>query len=146
MAVRGRSRHVLASSRSAASSQQPSSAAKLVLVVDDDVPFARDVCEALRSSGYRAVVAGDGHEAMRFLLLGGLRPAAILLDLNMPAVDGFSFLDWFTRQRDLYRIPVIVSSAALRAVPSGITLSVAATLEKPFSVEALLEALDDAAA
>jgi CheY-like chemotaxis protein len=104
-----------------------------VLVIDD----AEDVCvaltELLEEEGFAAKTAGDGREALD-LLLGGLRPCAILLDLMMPGMNGWDFLRSLHRDPELGRTRVVVVSA-LGRVPE---LPVTGFLPKPFGLDALI--------
>lgn len=120
---------------------RPATLSKVVLVIDDDVAFRRDVCEALETDGYGVMAAADGRDAMKLLTFGGVKPAAILLDLNMPEIDGLSFIRWVEQQPHLKKIPIVVASAF---VPARQVELVAArgVLEKPFSVDSLLEVLE----
>jgi PAS domain S-box-containing protein len=77
-----------------------------ILVVDDD-PAALKLMEATLSRlGYRADCHLDASSALSGL--GERRPAAVILDLLMPEVDGFEFLARFRQQRENQDIPVIV--------------------------------------
>ncbi|OWQ46585.1 hypothetical protein CDL60_14075 [Roseateles noduli] len=58
-----------------------------ILVVDDNVDAADTLVILLQSLGFNATATYDGHEAV--LLVELLRPQLILLDLNMPGMDGF---------------------------------------------------------
>ena len=62
-----------------------------VLLVDDDEAFVDLVSRQLEARGYRVVTAGSV-EACRQLLDQGLRPAFVLLDINLPAESGWSLL------------------------------------------------------
>ena len=62
-----------------------------VLLVDDDESFVDLVGRQLEARGYRVVTAGSV-EACRKLLDQGLRPALLLLDINLPAESGWSLL------------------------------------------------------
>jgi DNA-binding response OmpR family regulator len=62
-----------------------------VLLVDDDASFVDLVGRQLEARGYRVVTAGSV-EACRQLLDRGLRPALLLLDINLPDESGWSLL------------------------------------------------------
>ena len=62
-----------------------------ILLVDDDEAFVDLVGRQLEARGYQVVTAGSV-EACRRLLDGGLRPALLLLDINLPAETGWSLL------------------------------------------------------
>ncbi|WP_062012867.1 response regulator [Aureimonas sp. AU4] len=80
-----------------------------VLVVDDDEDARDRLRHALERDGWSVSEAGNGREALD--RVEAARPRVILLDLTMPVMDGFSFLDALrSRPRDR-DIPVIVLSA-----------------------------------
>jgi CheY-like chemotaxis protein len=80
-----------------------------ILVVDDD-PQVRDVIPRLfELSGHAAVAAENGEEAL-CRLRAGLIPCLILLDLEMPVKDGFSFRREQLADPTLANIPVIICS------------------------------------
>jgi two-component system OmpR family response regulator len=58
-----------------------------VLVVDDDADFCRFVVQLLRSAAFRARAAPDGRKALGAARL--LRPAVVLLDVNLPDISGY---------------------------------------------------------
>ena len=96
------------------SSRQVAPAAALsgaVLLVEDDADVRNAVCDLLGSEGLTVVAARDGREALD-LLLAGLRPSVIVLDLTMPRMDGWDFRQAQMGDRDLRDIPVIVATAA----------------------------------
>ena len=68
----------------------------------------------LQEEGFAAKTASDGREALD-LLLGGLRPCAILLDLMMPGMNGWDFRAEQMRVPELAEIPVAVLSASYNA-------------------------------
>ena len=79
---------------------------RTVLVIDDD-PNALDLLEReLQGAGVRVVTASNGQEAL--LLAKTLRPAAITLDVIMPAMDGWKVLRELKRDPETWDIPVIM--------------------------------------
>src|SRR5215471_7915052 len=82
-----------------------------VLVVDDDHEVSSSLRDLLIECGFNVVLARDGAVALD-LLHGGLRPAAILLDLTMPNMDGWDFRYHQLQDPVLGRIPVAVVTAA----------------------------------
>ncbi len=58
----------------------------LVLIAEDDADVAEAMAVALSQAGFRSVLAADGAEAVDLFFL--YRPAAALLDLSMPKLDG----------------------------------------------------------
>lgn len=81
-----------------------------VLVVEDDAMAADIVKRTLESDGRRSRHARNGREALR--MVHESRPALIVLDLMMPEMDGFSFLDALRAEGpDFAAIPVVVLTA-----------------------------------
>jgi CheY-like chemotaxis protein len=79
------------------------------MMVDDDRGALKLADRMLRQRGYEAVCHSTAKAALR--AARQRVPAAVILDLNMPELDGFQFLEQFRRQSDTRRIPVIVWSA-----------------------------------
>jgi serine/threonine protein kinase len=107
----------------------------IVLVVDDD-PYARTVLSiGLEAQGFTVQIASDGREALNLLKMGPL-PQLILLDLIMPEMDGFQFLQ--ARQHDpaMAAIPVVVLSGLDPDVAGKITGAVDYLL-KPMEPDAV---------
>jgi CheY-like chemotaxis protein len=79
------------------------------LLVDDDEVVRRGVRQALEPIGWRVTEAGDGQEAVALLTVA--RPDVIILDLMMPKMDGFEFMDELRGRPDHQDIPVVVITA-----------------------------------
>lgn len=82
----------------------------VVLVVDDDPDVRRLVRSTIEKAGLGAAEAGNGGEALEWLARHA-PPALILLDLMMPVMDGFEFLDRAKDMKELQRVPVVVLTA-----------------------------------
>jgi two-component system, cell cycle response regulator DivK len=102
----------------------------LVLVVDDD-PAQRDgLAEVLETRGYAVAQAANGWEALELAIAE--RPTMILLDLNMPVMDGWEVLHALKGSGTLRNIPVVVLTGDPDA-PNDITL-----MAKPYGIDHLL--------
>ncbi|MDF1657686.1 MAG: response regulator [Verrucomicrobiales bacterium] len=77
-----------------------------LLLVDDDKESLEAMSRVLEDSGWQTILAHDGAEALA--MLEKTRPAAIVLDLIMPGMDGFEFLQHVQESEHLKSIPVIV--------------------------------------
>src|SRR5687767_11751830 len=84
-----------------------------VLIVDDDPALLTLLAETMLESGAPKTVstAEDGSRALQ-MLLGGMRPNLIILDLKMPEVPGDEVLGRVKSDPTLSRIPVIVLTAS----------------------------------
>ncbi len=80
-----------------------------VLVVEDDEDTRAMMRKMLVRAGQRCSEAADGREALGFLR--DHHPDLILLDLMMPVMDGFEFLEAFAEREDWQDIPIVVVSA-----------------------------------
>ena len=106
-----------------------------VLVVDDD-PDIRDlVRELLERAGYQVADASNGREGLRVLY--EMRPDLVLLDVNMPELDGWATLD---RIRDLSEAPVIMLTARTGELEKvrGLKAGADDYVTKPFGRQELL--------
>ena len=109
-----------------------------VLVVEDDVDIRETLVDALEDSGFAAVSAANGRDALDILRTQKPRPCVILLDLMMPEMDGRAFREAQRQMQDVADIPVIVLSA-YRDVESNIEgMDVAAHVRKPPDLAELL--------
>jgi CheY-like chemotaxis protein len=103
-----------------------------ILVVEDDGDAREALSEFLQVNGYLVASAENGRAALD--KIGALPPNLILLDLMMPVMDGFSFLDLARRDYLLKDIPIIVTTGHPSESPPGAT----AVVGKPVKPEKLL--------
>ncbi|MDG4809810.1 response regulator [Micromonospora sp. WMMD1120] len=115
-----------------------------ILVVDDDPGDVLMIEEALADSDVDKVidVVSDGEEAMEFLRAegrhqGARRPDVILLDLNMPRMDGRQVLGAVKQDEDLRTIPIVVltTSNADTDIVGSYTLQANAYVTKPIDLD-----------
>ena len=118
---------------------------KRVLVIDDDLPLRGMLAAALRQHGFQVLLAGDGAEGQRALTIH--HPDIVLLDLAMPDVNGWDFLQRLQETGHLGQIPIVVLSAHVRVEPQALLqMGVAAILPKPFNLPELIELIEHLAA
>jgi len=115
-----------------------------VLVVDDEPAIRALVAKIVERAGFGVDVAADGAEAME--KVAKTEYAVIVLDLMMPAVSGYEFVD-FLDQRGGKRPSVIVITAAAEAsltrqLDPGIVHSI---VRKPFDINVLADLVTAAA-
>jgi DNA-binding response OmpR family regulator len=107
-----------------------------VLVVDDDPAIRGLVADALRIEGYAVDLAAHGREALE--ALRARRPDTIVLDLMMPIMDGFSFIEACQREQLCTDVPIVVISAVQEALKRIKEVSVHACIAKPFDLDDLV--------
>ena len=116
----------------------------LILLVEDDEFDARAVKRALEElkSPKHLVHLRNGSEALDYLRSDlNTLPFLILLDLNMPRMDGHAFLKTIKSDKDLQVIPVIVltTSGDIKDIDKSFHASVAGYMTKPVQYEEFVE-------
>jgi CheY-like chemotaxis protein len=113
---------------------------RTVLVVDDDVNIQATLRDLLQDEGYQVLTANDGLEALE--RLNSALPALILLDLMMPRMDGYAFVEELSRRGLRAAVPIIVLTADGRARQKATQMGADGFAEKPFSLLPLLEQVE----
>jgi CheY-like chemotaxis protein len=111
---------------------------RMVLVVEDDRDVREAITEILLESDYEALPAANGAEALERLRAAQVRPCVILLDIMMPAMDGWQFRSEQQRDAAMRDIPVVVLSAGADASEVAARMDAAGYLRKPIALERLL--------
>lgn len=110
---------------------------KRVLIVDDDSLVRASLAAVLDVEGYEVYGAADGVEAIKIAI--AYQPDLVLLDLNMPNMDGWTA---FMELEDAHpMIPVIVLTARPHQYLNAVRLGVDAFMEKPLNIPVLLRAI-----
>ena len=129
--------------RSDDASQGERPASRTALVVDDapDIRLLADL--VLTMAGFTVRAASSGSEALRILAKGDL-PDIVLLDVQMPEVDGWETLDRLRKDPRTADLPVVLCT--VKGLPEdtlkGWTLGCDGYLGKPFEISALVEELE----
>jgi PAS domain S-box-containing protein len=118
-------------------SRQP--AEPVVLIADDDPTYREALADTVRAAGYAVVAVSDGAAALAYLRRAPA-PHSVLLDLTMPVMDGWDFLEERNRDAALRPIPVIVLSA-LRGVEGQVTAAHASFVSKWSSADQVIDRL-----
>lgn len=112
--------------------------APLILVADDDQNLRRILCLFLKNAGYETVEASNGREALQ--LARGQRPDAVLLDIMMPLIDGFSVCRQIKDDPEIARTPVVICTAKNRKedLISALKAGAEDYIIKPFTKDTVL--------
>jgi len=92
---------------------------KIVMLVDDDDDVREVLRDFVEDLGYHPVVAANGQEALDTIRRLDELPCVILLDLMMPIMDGWQFLEKVGGDATLASIPVLISTSAPDRAPRG---------------------------
>lgn len=113
----------------------------LILLVEDFAPHIAAIKEEIEGYGVEVDVARDGQEALDYLDRAEQLPDLIILDINMPRVDGFEFLERIKADPKIKRIPAIImtTSEAGKDVLKGYDLNAAAYIVKPRDYPRLMD-------
>ena len=114
-----------------------------VLLIDDDRGVREACAEALRSAGLEVHEATDGVEAFRRLSLVKERPRFVVLDLHMPRMDGFEFLEQLKMYPSAGDVRVLLVSADPNVRAAEHSPGVVGVLSKPIQLGDLVARITD---
>jgi len=114
---------------------------KKVLIVDDERDIVKALVIRLQHNGYEVVVAFDG--AQGIFMAHKENPDLIILDIRMPAGDGFSVAEKLRQSNQTEPIPIIflTGSPEKNAEERAMQLGARFYIKKPYDPEELLEAV-----
>jgi CheY-like chemotaxis protein len=104
-----------------------------ILIVEDDPDILSSLAEAIREEGFEVETAANGYQALA--RLEAQTPALIFLDLMMPLMDGWKFLETARQRFPTLVAPVVLLSAVHNLTEEARRLGVTAFLPKPFDLE-----------
>src|SRR5260221_10554768 len=113
---------------------------RTVLTVENDIAFARVLLEAAREQGFKGIVTSQGTAALT--MVSEMQPAAILLDIFLPDIEGWRVLSRLKNDLATRHIPVHVIStqeARDRALDSGARRFIAKPIQSRKAVDEVLE-------
>lgn len=117
---------------------------KKILIADDNRGFLNALTIRLEATGYEVIASQDSYQALQFAREN--RPDLLLLDINMPAGDGFTVQERLKNIPELATIPVIyITGDTSEQTTSNARMHGAiAVFHKPFELETLLTVIEKA--
>jgi CheY-like chemotaxis protein len=111
-----------------------------ILIVDDDIDIRELLAETLEALGFSCVTAENGLSALELARSMPAPPSVILLDLMMPVMDGYGFLDERRNDPGLAGIPVAIVTAGHGVDPSRLANGTT-IIPKPIDVPKLVKVI-----
>jgi len=115
-----------------------------VLIVDDDTAIVQAVTVRLGAAGYNVMAAPDGEQGVERAL--ETRPDVIVMDLQLPTMDGLTALAQIHAHPATRSTPVVVLSACSSARKHALELGARYFLDKPYNAKTLLAAIESSIA
>lgn len=113
----------------------------LILLVEDEAHLADALLFNLRAEGYRTRHEADGEAALDYLLHSGEHPAAILLDVMLPGIEGFDVARALRAENNYVPILMLTARGRPEDVLEGFEAGADDYLPKPFELSILLARL-----
>jgi len=108
--------------------------------MDDEPEYVEMVKQFLEEDGYHVVTAGDGESGLK--VIHSLRPDLVIMDVNMPHMNGLQFYREISTAHGRSKVPVLVITARGELEPLFRELEVEGFLTKPFQVATLLSEIE----
>ncbi|MBW4688185.1 MAG: HAMP domain-containing protein [Komarekiella atlantica HA4396-MV6] len=111
---------------------------RVLLIVEDDINFARILLDMAQQQGFKVITAQNGVAGLA--LAQQFQPSAVLLDIRMPEMDGWTVLDRLKHDPNTRHIPVHIMTVE-EGRQRSLQLGAIAYLQKPLTSETIFEAL-----
>lgn len=111
---------------------------RILLIIEDDIHFAKILLDIVRAHKFKGIVALKGDRGLA--LAHAYKPDAIMLDIQLPVIDGWTILERLKQQPDLRHIPVHVISV-VDEPQQGLSMGAMAYLKKPANKDQIEGAL-----
>jgi CheY-like chemotaxis protein len=115
----------------------------VVLVVEDDESIRNVIADVLEERGFRVMPANNGAEALA--CLDEVRPDVMVLDLLMPVMHGWEFMESYAEKTGGQLTPIVVVSVNPALPRSFDRFGVRKVVAKPFNIDELVQAVEEAA-
>lgn len=114
---------------------------RLILIIDDEPTIVKGIQLRLQKAGFEAITAHDGRTGVRLAMQTA--PDLVLMDCEMPVMDGFSALGLMKQHVETSEIPVILISGRDSDRDEALAAGAAAFLAKPFGGQELMLLIDE---
>lgn len=110
-----------------------------ILIIEDEPDLRQTFKDLLELEGFEAATAGNGREALEFLQKQN-KPCLILLDLMMPVMNGWEFLETVkTRHQQVFdSVPIVIISAAADVADAQLQYG-CSVMQKPVDIQRLFK-------
>ena len=110
--------------------------AELILIIDDEAGVRELLADALKLAGFETLTAADAMIAQT--LLRTVKPDLLVVDINMPLMDGFEFIERIRGNGDLTPALMLSARGERADITRGLTLGADDYVTKPFGLEELV--------
>jgi DNA-binding response OmpR family regulator len=111
-----------------------------ILVIEDEAQLARHICRALARGGHTSSAKHDGNEGLQAALTDP--PDLVVLDLNLPTLDGFTVLARLREANCPSRILILTARGEVEHRVKGLKAGADDYLAKPFSLDELIARIE----
>ncbi len=109
---------------------------ELIMIVDDEPGVRALLTDTLRIAGFETVEANDGMSALT--LLRSHKPALMVIDINMPLMDGFELVERLRSTKDLTPVLMLTAREDKNDIARGLKIGADDYVIKPFGIEELI--------